>query len=125
MKTIDINLTRLLRLFGRISTGNDSEIEYIKRYSYNVTSENNTYKDFYNYLTAKSYMAEGDYDELEVRNFYKINKLNDAIEKFTEMLEYLLLNKVTPYFENIVFNSIVNYTSDNLIVKFTVVDSYE
>jgi len=120
METVDINLTRLLRMFGGITGGSYEEIELIKRYSYVVNSEHNTYKEFYQYLIGKSYMLEGEYEEVEIRNFYKIPKLNDSLEKLMEILEFLILNKVNPYFENITFNSIVSYTETELIVKFNI-----
>lgn len=120
METVNINLTRLLKMFGGITSDGDDEIEFIKRYSYTVTTDGNTYSDFYNYLISKAYMADGKYDEVEVRNFYSVNKLNDSIEKFVEIMEYLILNKVNPYFENITYNSIVSYTDTELIVKFNV-----
>ena len=120
METVDINLTRLLRMFGGITGGSYEEIELIKRYSYVVNSEHNMYKEFYQYLIGKSYMLEGEYEEVEIRNFYKIPKLNDSLEKLMEILEFLILNKVNPYFENITFNSIVSYTETELIVKFNI-----
>lgn len=120
MQTLDINLTRLLRMFGGITPGSHTELELIKRYSYVVNTEHNTYKEFYRYIIGAGYMAEGEYDEVEIRNFYSIPKLNDSIEKFVEILEFLILNKVDPYFENITFNSVVSHTESELIVKFNI-----
>jgi len=112
-------------MFGKITQGSNDEIELIKNYKYTVTTDGNTYSDFYNYLISKGYQHQAVYEQSEIRNFYKVTKLNDSIEKFIEILEFLLLNKINPYFENITFNSIVTYTSEVLIVKFNIVKSYD
>jgi len=101
---VEIDLSKLSPLFYNIDANVNYELELIKCYSYHVDSDSNTITSISNKILSDIYREEnGSYKELEISKFFKIARLNDKIERFLEVVEFRILNKVDPTFEQIKF----------------------
>ena len=116
LKYIDVDLTNLKNLSGKLDPNEPLELLLITHYKM-VKDVNKNTMEIVNGLVAQySYKADkaGSYND--VLTFFKEKSYNTHMIKFLSMLEHLILKQVTPYVLDIEFDSIVS--EQPYVVKF-------
>ena len=116
LKYIDVDLTNLKNLSGKLDPNEPLELLLITHYKM-VKDVNKNTMEIVNGLVAQYlYKADkaGSYND--VLTFFKEKSYNTHMIKFLSMLEHLILKQVTPYVLDIEFDSIVS--EQPYVVKF-------
>jgi hypothetical protein len=114
-----IDLTALRNHTNKIDVDDPVELKLIEYYSYYVTSEFNTIKDFTNYLLSVRYYKVAEYPYNELRTFYNTKRYLNTILKFLGLIDYLVTKQIGCVFENVRFGKIVE-DNEKLLVEMVV-----
>lgn len=120
--SLDVDLSKLLKIQPRIFPDELVELKMIEYYRYYQDETNNIYNLFTKYILNRIYRDELDHDVNEIFNFYKPNAYNNIIIDFNNKLDLILTLQLKLIdFVNIEFNSTLERTEDKLLVRFNLI----
>ena len=116
LKYIDIDLTNLKNLSGKLDPEEPLELLIITHYKMVKDATKNTLEIVNGLVAQHLYQSKqaGSYND--VLTFFKEKSYSTHMIKFLSMLEHLILKQITPYVLDIEFDSIVS--EEPYIVKF-------
>lgn len=119
-KYITLDISVILRRFGRIIPESDIEIELIKLYKRYHYGRDNMIEKFTNKVLQLIFKDNKDRPYTDIYNFYKDKEYLTAIYTFIDFNTVLINRYIGPDYINVVFNKIKEYTKEKLIVEYEV-----
>ena len=118
MKTVTIDASKLLPIFGNILPGTDIEIELLPYLSFPLKDD--TISVFTNKVLKTIYRDNVDRDYHEITNFYNEKNYINRVYQFIELFNILVNRSVDPTYILVEVNSILEYTKTTLKVRLNV-----
>jgi hypothetical protein len=116
IKYIDIDLTNLRNLSGKLDPEVPLELLLVTHYKMVNDNSKNTMEIVTGLISKHLYKSDtiGDYND--ILTFFKEKSFSTHIIKFYSMLEHLILKEVSPYVVDVEFDSVVS--ENPYVVKF-------
>lgn len=118
MKTVTIDASKLLPIFGNILPGTDIEIELLSYISFPLKDD--TISVFTNKVLKTIYRDDVDRDYNEITDFYNEKNYINRVYQFIELFNILVNRSVDPTYILVEVNSILEYTKTTLKVRLNV-----
>ena len=118
MKTVTIDVSKLLPIFGNILPGTDIEIELLSYLSFPLKDD--TISVFTNKVLKTIYRDDVDRDYNEITDFYNEKNYINRVYRFIELFNILVNRSVDPTYILVEVNSILEYTKTTLKVRLNV-----
>lgn len=118
MKTVTIDASKLLPIFGNILPGTDIEIELLSYLSFPLKDD--TISVFTNKVLKTIYRDDVDRDYNEITDFYNEKNYINRVYQFIELFNILVNRSVDPTYILVEVNSILEYTKTTLKVRLNV-----
>lgn len=117
---VEIDISPLLKWFGRIIVDLPIEIELVKLYKRYHYGKDDTISKFTNMVLKQIYKDNVDRDYGNINTFYNEGDYLTFIYTFIDFNTVLINRNIDPDYINVEFDSIVKNTDDTLIVKYKV-----
>lgn len=118
MKTVTIDASKILPIFGNILPGTDIEIELLSYLSFPLKDD--TISVFTNKVLKTIYRDDVDRDYNEITDFYNEKNYINRVYQFIELFNILVNRSVDPTYILVEVNSILEYTKTTLKVRLNV-----
>lgn len=116
LKYVEVDLTSLKNLSGKLDPDEPLELLIITHYKKLKDADKNTLETVNGLVAQYLYKSHKAGTYKDVLTFFKEKSYSTHMLKYHSMLEHLILKQITPYVRDIEFDSIVSETP--YIVKF-------
>lgn len=123
MKTVTIDASKILPIFGNILPGTDIEIELLSYLSFPLKDD--TISVFTNKVLKTIYRDDVDRDYNEITDFYNEKNYINRVYQFIELFNILVNRSVDPTYILVEVNSILEYTKTTLKVRLNVYEWWQ
>lgn len=118
MRSVLVDASKLLTIFGNILPGTDIEIELLSSLSFPLKED--TISNFTNKILKSIYRDDKDREYNEITNFYNEKNYINRIYRFIELFQVLVNRNVNPDYILVEVKSIVEYDKETLKVRLNV-----